>query len=70
MEGELCILKDFFFDINPIALRKAKSLYNFGLSGCNRVKSKTIVLSKDIKIICFAIVSYFVTVKSRYIHSE
>ena len=23
---------------NPIALRKAKILYNFGLSGCNRVK--------------------------------
>ena len=24
-------------DINPIALRKAKTVYNFGLSGCNRV---------------------------------
>ena len=23
---------------NPIALRKAKIEYNFGLSGCNRVK--------------------------------
>ena len=23
---------------NPIALRKAKIVYNFGLSGCNRVK--------------------------------
>ena len=23
---------------NPIALRKAKTVYNFGLSGCNRVK--------------------------------
>ena len=26
--------KDF---CNPIALRKAKIVYNFGLSGCNRV---------------------------------
>ena len=25
---------------NPIALRKAKIVYNFGLSGCNRVKPK------------------------------
>ena len=25
-------------DINPIALRKAKIVYNFGLSECNRVK--------------------------------
>ena len=24
--------------INPIALRKAKIVYNFGLSECNRVK--------------------------------
>ena len=24
--------------LNPIALRKAKIAYNFGLSGCNRVK--------------------------------
>ena len=26
------------FLINPIALRKAKIVYNFGLSECNRVK--------------------------------
>ena len=26
--------------LNPIALRKAKIVYNFGLSGCNRVKKK------------------------------
>ena len=27
------------YDIfNPIALRKAKTVYNFGLSECNRVK--------------------------------
>ena len=25
-------------DINPIALRKAKIVYNFGLSECNRIK--------------------------------
>ena len=44
---------------NPFALRKAKIVYNFGLSECHRVKRKTIVLSKDIKIILFAIFSYF-----------
>ena len=58
MEGNACILKDFFFDMNPIALRKAKIVYNFGLSECSRVKRKTIVLSKDIKIIFFAMISY------------
>ena len=26
--------------INPIALRKAKIAYNFGLSECNRVKAE------------------------------
>ena len=26
--------------LNPIALRKAKIVYNFGLSECNRVKMK------------------------------
>ena len=46
-EGKACILNDFFFfDMNPIALRKAKIVYNFGISMCNRVKRKTIVLSK------------------------
>ena len=29
---------------NPIALRKAKIAYNFGLSGCNRVKLNTCVV--------------------------
>ena len=29
----------FFFFFNPIALRKAKIVYNFGLSECNRVNS-------------------------------
>ena len=54
--------------MNAIALRKAKIVYNFGFSECNRVKRKTIVLSKDIKIIFFAIFSYFLTVKSRFMH--
>ena len=27
-------------NFNPIALRKAKIVYNFGLSECNRVKKK------------------------------
>ena len=27
--------------LNPIALRKAKIVYNFGLSECNRVKPET-----------------------------
>ena len=75
MEGKACILKDFFFDMNPIALRKAKIVYNFVLFECNRVKRKTIMLSKDIKFIFFALFSYcilflIVTVKSRYTHSE
>ena len=29
---------------NPIALMKAKIVYNFGLSECNRVKSSEILL--------------------------
>ena len=47
-------------------------VYNFGLSECNRVERKTIVLSKDIKIIIFfAIFSYFFfTAKSKYMHFE
>ena len=59
MEGKICILKDVFFDMNPIAFRQAKIAYNFGLSECNRVERKTTMLSKDIKIIFFAIFSYF-----------
>ena len=61
----------FFFHINPIALRKAKIVHNFGLSKCNRVKRKALVPSKDIKIIFFAIFFYiFLTVKSSYMLSE
>ena len=67
MEGKACILKDFFFDMNPVALRKAKIVYNFGLSECNRVKRKTIVLSKDIKILIFLqYFLFFLIVKSRF----
>ena len=29
--------------INPIALRKAKIVYNFGLSECNKVKSSFLI---------------------------
>ena len=31
-----------FLKINPIALRKAKIVYNFGLSECNRAKKYTV----------------------------
>ena len=31
--------EDKKLQLNPIALRKAKIVYNFGLSGCNRVKT-------------------------------
>ena len=30
--------------INPIALRKAKIVYNFGLSECNRVKNQSLTI--------------------------
>ena len=29
--------------INPIALKRAKIVYNFGLSECNRVKGKNLL---------------------------
>ena len=32
------IQEPYLFSFNPIALRKAKIAYNFGLSECNRVK--------------------------------
>ena len=63
--------KDIFIDMNPNALRKAKIVYKVGLSECSRIKRKTIVLSKNIKIILFAIFSYFfLTIKNRNMHSE
>ena len=34
----LCHLKKIMDLFNPIAFRKAKIVYNFGLSECNRVK--------------------------------
>ena len=56
--------------MNPVALRKAKIVYNFGLSECNRVK-KINCAFKGHKDHIFAIFSYFFfTVKSRYMHSE
>ena len=36
---ELAFSESKFFHCNPIALRKAKIVCNFGLSECNRVKS-------------------------------
>ena len=61
-----------FFDMNPVALRKAKIEYNFGLSECSRVKRKGIVLSEEIKIMFFFAIflKFFLTIKSRYTHSE
>ena len=33
--------------LNPVALRKAKIVYNFGLSECNRVKTHLNSLCRD-----------------------
>ena len=49
----------FFLYMNPVALRDAKIVYTFGLSECNRFKRKTFVFSEYIRIILFAIISYF-----------
>ena len=38
------------FKVNPIAFRKAKIVYNFGLSECNRVTERQILKYKNIKI--------------------
>ena len=52
--------KGFFsFVMNPIALRKTKIVYNFGLSECNRDKKKTNCAFKGHKDLIFAIFSYF-----------
>ena len=37
LQIEFCIISIFL--LNPIALRKAKIVYNFDLSECNRVKN-------------------------------
>ena len=70
VEGKAMHFKGFFFfDINPTAHRKTKIVYNFGLSACSRVKRKTIVLSKDIKVIFLQYFLISLTVKSRYVYS-
>ena len=40
MEGIACILKDFFFDMNPVALRKAKIVYNLAFLSAIGLKEK------------------------------
>ena len=35
------------FTLNPIALREAKIVYNFGLSECNSVKGKNMFALED-----------------------
>ena len=37
--GHVCFS---YLSINPTALRKAKIVYNFGLSECNRVKTQIV----------------------------
>ena len=39
--------KKKILNFNPIALRKAKTVYNFGLSECNRVKFVLFKNNKD-----------------------
>ena len=41
---------DVSFAFNPMALRKAKIAYNFGLSECNRVKPTLFFSAKKKKI--------------------
>ena len=38
-QGKNMFMGEKILSFNPIALRKAKIAYNFGLSECNRVKS-------------------------------
>ena len=42
-----------FFHLNPIALRTAKTLWSFGHSKCNRVKTscKTAIFKISVKIL-------------------
>ena len=49
----------FSMTINPFALRKTKSVYNFGLSEYKRVKRKNNCALKGHKGHIFAIFSYF-----------
>ena len=46
VEDKERILKEFFFDMNPGALRKAKIVYNFGLSECNGLKEKQLCFQR------------------------
>ena len=45
-EGENSFCQELIL-INPIALRKTKIVYNFGLSECNRVKKGDIKKNKE-----------------------
>ena len=58
-----------FFIFNPTALRKAKIVYNFGLSECNRIKlSKLLVLiiyTGKLKYFIFFIVSLILPVNGK-----
>ena len=57
--GRSAFERILFFDMNQTALRKAKTVYNFGLSECDRIKRKNICAFKGHKDHIFAIVSYF-----------
>ena len=40
--GRIASIESMHIHFNPIALRKAKIVYNFGLSECNRVKCSSV----------------------------
>ena len=46
----ICCLQGPCCQINPIALRKAKIVYNFGLFECNRVKDQVTVHTSAMSI--------------------
>ena len=56
--------------MNPFALRKAKIVYNFGLSECNRVKKNNCAFKGHKDHSFCNIFLFFLTVKGRYMHSE
>ena len=39
----------FYIFFNPIALRTAKTLWSFGLSECNRVNSRRVIIKVALK---------------------
>ena len=61
MSGRMCQLNvcRYLVGVNPIALRKAKIVCNFGISECNRVKyncqrcSATLVISGQRLLVLF-----------------